>query len=127
MSKPFELFSNILERYEVDLTDPDVKELSSFLEALSSAKKEKPLLTDSGLAILEYMQGCDASNMKAKDIGEGMGIPSKKVSGSIRKLCTDGFVEKAGQTPVIYSLTAKGKEFDIQAYKDSMIEDKEEE
>ena len=31
----------------------------------------------------------------------------------MRKLVTDGFVEKAGKDPIIYSLTMKGAEFEI--------------
>ena len=51
------------------------------------------------------------SNMfKAKDIAEGIFVSSRSVSGAIRKLVTDGFVEKVGQDPIIYSVTALGKE-----------------
>ncbi len=46
---------------------------------------------------------------KAKDIAEGLMMSSRRVSGSIRKLVTDGYVEKIGQDPVIYALTEKGK------------------
>jgi hypothetical protein len=35
------------------------------------------------------------------------------VSGAMRKLVTDEFVEKVGQDPVIYTLTQKGKEIEI--------------
>ena len=31
----------------------------------------------------------------------------------MRKLVTDGFVEKIGQDPVMYSLTEKGKNIEI--------------
>jgi predicted transcriptional regulator len=46
---------------------------------------------------------------KAKDIAEGLFISSRAVSGAIRKLVTDGYVEKVGQDPVIYSITEEGK------------------
>ena len=45
---------------------------------------------------------------KARDIAEGLFISSRAVSGAMRKLVTDGFVEKVGQDPVIYSITEKG-------------------
>lgn len=83
---------------------------------------EKPMFTDSGLAILEYLQSCDATSWKAKDIADGMVISSRKISGAIRKLVTDGFVDKYGQNPVIYSLTEKGKNFDINSYKNNLNE-----
>lgn len=83
---------------------------------------EKPMFTESGLAILEYLQSCDATSWKAKDIADGMVISSRKISGAIRKLVTDGFVDKYGKNPVIYSLTEKGKNFDINGYKNNLNE-----
>jgi predicted transcriptional regulator len=50
---------------------------------------------------------------KAKDIAEGLFISSRAVSGAIRKLVTDGYVEKVGQDPTIYSITDKGKNIKI--------------
>lgn len=81
---------------------------------------EKPMFTESGLSILEYLQTCDAKSLKARDIADGMVISSRQVSGAIRKLVTDGFVDKYGQNPVIYSLTEKGRNFDINEYKEKM-------
>jgi predicted transcriptional regulator len=92
------------------------------LESLRSRGVEKPLLTDSGVEILEYLQSLgDGTPVKAKDIAEGMGVSSRKVSGSMRKLVTDEFVEKFGQSPVSYALTTKGKEFDIENFKKEKI------
>jgi DNA-binding HxlR family transcriptional regulator len=42
-----------------------------------------------------------------------MMISSRSVSGSIRKLVTDGFVEKVSTDPVLYALTDKGNEVTI--------------
>ena len=50
---------------------------------------------------------------KARKIAEGIFISSKSVSGSMRKLVNDGFVEKIGQDPIIYQLTTQGKEVAI--------------
>ena len=36
---------------------------------------------------------------------------SKSVSGTMRKLVSDGYFSKSGSNPVMYSLTDKGKEF----------------
>ena len=76
---------------------------------LAQQGMEKPMFTES-----------DATSLKAKDIADGMVISSRKVSGAIRKLVSDGFVDKYGQNPVIYSLTEKGKNFDINAYKENL-------
>lgn len=52
--------------------------------------------------------------LKAKDIAEGMIVSSRAVSGAMRKLCSDGFVEKIGQDPVMYSLTDAGRQVIIE-------------
>ena len=87
----------------------------AYWEAFISVKEEdKPEFTDNGKLILKYMQdNSDKENFKAKDIGEGLFVSSRTVSGAIRKLVTDGYVEKIGQDPVIYTLTEKGKNKEI--------------
>jgi predicted transcriptional regulator len=43
-----------------------------------------------------------------------MGLGSRSVSGAMRKLVSDGFCEKIGQDPVVYTITEKGKKFIIE-------------
>ena len=66
-----------------------------------------------GLIILKYLRNSEQTSLKARDIAEGVSLPSRKVSGAMRKLVTDGYVEKFGQNPVIYTLTEKGKNFNL--------------
>lgn len=81
----------------------------------SSEENEKPLFTDNGKLILCYMKANPSTAMwKSKDIAEGLFINSRAVSGAMRKLITDGFVEKVGQNPTIYSLTENGKNIEIE-------------
>lgn len=122
MNKAYTLFEGIITNFGLPRDDELVKELDELLEAQSGP--EKPEVTEAGIAILEYLQESNTTNHKAKDIADGMGVSSRKVSGSIRKLVTDGFVEKVGQNPVIYSLSDKGKEFDIENYKNQQNENK---
>lgn len=82
--------------------------------------REKPLFTEAGLEILEYLQKSNIPTLRAKDIAEGLGVSSRKVSGAIRKLCSDGYVNKIDSSPVIYELSTKGKEFNIEKYKESL-------
>ena len=96
------------------------KEVLEYLDSLRSQETEKPLFTESGLEILEYLQSQPVKGYKAKEIADGMGVSSRKVSGAIRKLVTDNFVEKYGKSPVIYTLTDEGKNFDIKNYKEKM-------
>lgn len=114
MNKYLILFQELEAEYGIE-NNAKAQELEKFLGAQESSNK--PILTDSGLAILEFLQSSEKTNWKAKDIAEGMDLPSRKVSGSMRKLTTDNFVEKYGQNPVIYSLSDKGKNFNIEEFK----------
>lgn len=97
----------------VDLSEH--QEALAYYEAFKNTTetKEKPQFTDNGKLILTTMQkhSEERSNMfSAKQIAEYAFISSRSVSGAVRKLVTDGFVEKMGQDPIIYSLTSSGKE-----------------
>ncbi len=81
-------------------------------------KEEKPKgakpITENGIKILKYMQQHEThkgSLFKASDIGEGLFMSGRSVAGCMRKLITDGFVEKEGKDPIVYSLTEKGESF----------------
>ena len=87
----------------------------AYFEAFKSSEdksSKKVKFTDNGKLILQYMrENLDATqNMfKAREVAEGIFISSRSVSGSMRKLVSDGYVEKLGQDPIIYSLTETGK------------------
>jgi Fic family protein len=81
-----------------------------------SGDPSKPKFTENGKIVLQYMT--DNKNnynnlFKAKDIGEGLGISSRTASGAMRKLVTDGYVEKIGESPTVYSLTSSGVDVDL--------------
>ena len=124
MNKYLKIFEQIIADYEIDL-DEDVEELRSFLAALDTKENNKLSFSEVGLQIFEYMRDGHEKNNKAKDIAEGMGLPSKKISGAMRKLVSDGYVEKFGSNPVIYSLSEKGKNFDIENYNESLKDEED--
>lgn len=75
---------------------------------------EKAPFTDNGKLILQFLKdNSNTQNWKAKDIAEGLFISSRTVSGSIRKLVTEGYVEKLSENPVIYTITEKGKNIEF--------------
>lgn len=114
-------FDWLVENCKQSVVMPDeVQDVYNMLQEQQAM--EKPMFTESGLSILEYLQTCDAKSLKARDIADGMVISSRQVSGAIRKLVTDGFVDKMGSSPVIYSLTSKGKNFNIKEYKQTLDE-----
>ena len=100
---------------KVDLNelDPDIV---AYWEALKGANDvEKPMFTDNGKLVMEYLKGLPegSSALKARDIAEALFVSSRTVSGAMRKLVSDGFVEKIGQDPVMYVITEKGKSIEI--------------
>ncbi len=89
--------------------------IQQYINALKGANKDKPELTDNGKMVLGYIQQHqDITTWKSKDIAEGLFVASRTVSGAMRKLVTDGFVDKISDEPVIYTLTEKGKNYKIE-------------
>lgn len=77
-----------------------------YFESLKETKEEGGL-TENGEKILLFMQENKEkyNNLfKAKDIAEGLNTSSRAVSGSMRKLVKDGYVNKVGKEPVVYEL-----------------------
>lgn len=110
--KFIELVETGFKAISIDINDPDTADAMAYWEAFKGKKEiEKPEFTDNGKLILKYLQdhATDIPMAKAKDIGEGLFVSSRVVSGAIRKLVTDGYVEKIGQDPTIYALTDKGR------------------
>ena len=96
-----------IENYPEKFNDEALKYFEEFKQV---TEEKKELFTENGKAILKYLQSVDKEMHKAKDIADAMEISSKTVSGAMRKLVTDGYVEKTGKNPVIYNITLKGKE-----------------
>lgn len=100
-------------KVNINELDPDIV---SYWNALKGTNDEdRPMFTDNGKIIMVYLQSLpiDTPMMKAKEIAEGLFISSRAVSGAIRKLVSDGFVEKVGQDPVMYALTDAGRNIKI--------------
>lgn len=79
---------------------------------MAAGDTSKPKFTENGKLILKFMIDAkeDFNNLfKAKDIGERISVSSRTVSGALRKLVTDGYVEKIAGTPTVYVLTEKGE------------------
>lgn len=115
MNQEFINFVNALIAAAPDVAEKLMNEnIKRYMEILVTNTKEKPEMTDNGKLILDYLQkDTSRDSWKSRDIGEGLGISSRTISGSIRKLVTDGFVDKIGENPVIYILTEKGKNYQL--------------
>lgn len=67
-------------------------------------------LTDNGKLILKHLQDNPNTKMwKARDIAEGLFKPSRSIAGACRKLVSDAYLEKLGDSPAVYMITEKGK------------------
>lgn len=84
-----------------------------FNEIKDGKKKNSSPITDNGKKILNFMQAEEDSfgnAFKAKEIAAGIFSNSRSVSGAMKKLYEDGYVDKIIASPIIYSLTDKGRE-----------------
>ena len=120
-----ELFVMMVEAFlekgtvEGTLSTSQLDEAIAYFNAFKSTqdkKADKPQFTDNGKLILKAMieNNEERANMfSAKQIAEYVFITSRQVSGAIRKLVADGYCEKVGQDPIIYSLTDLGKQIDV--------------
>lgn len=116
MAKNRESF--ILELTEVLKTNPTLLSESAlaYFESLKTEKTDKTTLTENGIKILKFMQeNWEKRNnlFKASDIAEGLFTSGRSVSGSMKKLVSDGYVVKEGKDPVIYSLTEETKSLSL--------------
>ena len=110
-----ELIGDFNRKTEVGSVEENYAEALAYFNAFKTSveTKEKVQFTDNGKLILKTMLENldDKQNMfKAREIAEMAFISSRSVSGSIRKLVTDGYVEKIGADPIIYAVTDMGKE-----------------
>jgi DNA-binding MarR family transcriptional regulator len=115
MKQEFIDFLNALIAAAPDVAEEKMTEnVKAYIDALTDKKAEKPILTDNGKLVLKCLQGLPTGVYKAKDIADALYVSSRNVSGAMRKLVTDGFVEKVGDQPALYTLTEKGKNFVIE-------------
>lgn len=110
-----EIFDNpsIYEENYHDMIGMAKKYFDKLKENKSTSSVE---LTENGAKILKFMQeNYQKYNnvFKAKDIGEGLFTSGRSVSSSMKKLITEGFCEKVGNDPVVYAITEKGKQKEL--------------
>jgi predicted transcriptional regulator len=116
MKQEFLDFLNALIEAAPDVADKLMTDnVKSYISILNDIDDTKPILTENGKIILNFMQNYeDHKTWKAKDISEQIGLSSRGASGTLRKLVNDGFCEKLGKDPAYYTLTEKGKNFIIE-------------
>ena len=89
----------------------------AFWEDFKNGKsKNSKKMTENGTKLLSWMQENEEkmSNIfTSKEAAEALFTSGRSISGSMRKLVNDGYVEKIGKNPVQYSLTENGKNYEF--------------
>ena len=83
-----------------------------FLDELLEKNSTENILTETGRKILVSMYANKETYLNvfsSKQLGELLFMSARSVSGSMRKLVTEQYVEKAGTNPVTYKLTENGE------------------
>ena len=87
-------------------------EALEFFEDYKKSKSTAKAYTDKGIAVIKALREID-DWITAKSLGEQMDVSGRSVSGAMRKLVTDGYVEKQAGNPASYRITEKGKTCDF--------------
>lgn len=108
------LVEDLLINANVDENDEEFIMAMNYFEGLKGGNPDKlPIeITKNGIKILQFMQkNWEKYNniFTSKIIADGLFISSRSVSGSMKKLMSEDFVEKLGGSPVSYAITEKGK------------------
>ena len=100
-----------------DILSKDYQEGLQYFEIFNYTSESKAVeMTEKGKNLLSHMQQHREKNANlwtAKSLAEEMDVSSRTISGSMRKLVSDGYVEKIGSNPANYSLTEKGIDYNI--------------
>lgn len=114
MNQKFLEFLETLMKANPEVTESILtEEIKAYIEILKLEKVVKTELTENGKKILKHFQDNDVSMATSKQIAEQMEISSRTVSGAMRKLVTEGFMEKFGDKPIAYAITEKGKNYNL--------------
>lgn len=90
------------------LSESAIEFLNELLEKNSTAN----ILTETGKKILVSMyvnKEAHLNTFSSKQLGELLFMSARSISGSMRKLVTEQYVEKTGTNPVTYKITKNGE------------------
>ena len=113
IEKAREFLEDMYETLHAKVGDAEYEEMTTlrtalqFYEDYQNSQPAKKPITDKGIAILLAMREVE-DWITAKSLGEQMDISGRSVSGSLKKLVTDGYVDKRAGSPAAYKITEKG-------------------
>ena len=99
-----ETVENLFNAYPLNVPTEALEFFEDYKRGKSSNRKE---ITGKGIAIILAMRE-NPEWITAKALGEIMDVSGRSISGSMKKLVEDGYVEKRVGTPSAYKITEKG-------------------
>lgn len=106
--KLIQAIEELIQKYPDSFNEEVLEYWKNFKEETSSLKTD---LTEKGALILNYMhtnKELHNNLFTAQSIGTGLHLSGKSVSGSMRKLVSNGYVEKLESKPITYQITLLG-------------------
>ena len=107
----------IIEEFDQDITKTaHGEQVKRYWKALLDGEETGKKVTENGQKILIFMQENEkAMNniFTSKEIAEALFVSGRSISGSMRKLFGDGYINKEGNNPVKYSLTDFGRNLSL--------------
>lgn len=109
--------SRIIEEFDKDITKTAYGEqVRRYWKVLLDGEETDKRVTENGQKILIFMQENEEvmnNIFTSKEIAEALFVSGRSISGSMRKLFGDGYINKEGNNPVKYSLTDLGRNLSL--------------
>lgn len=99
-----ETVENLFNAYPMNVPAEALEFFEDYKRGKSSNRKE---ITEKGIAIILALRE-NPEWITAKALGEIMDVSGRSVSGSMKKLVEDEYVDKRAGTPSAYKITEKG-------------------
>lgn len=103
-----ETVENLFNSYPLAVPSEALEFFEDYKKCSSTAKE----MTEKGYNILKELKEVN-DWITAKSLGERLDISGRSVSGTMRKLVSDGFAEKQVGNPASYKITEKGMNYKI--------------
>lgn len=103
-----ETVENLFNAYPMNVPAEALDFFEDYKKGKTSNRKE---ITEKGIAIILALRE-NPEWITAKALGEIMDVSGRSISGSMKKLVEDGYVEKRAGNPSAYKITEKGLAFE---------------
>lgn len=88
--------------------------LDFFADYKKGSASNKKEITEKGITIIKALREVN-DWITASSLGEKIDVSGRSVSGTMRKLVLDGYVNKMDGSPASYKISDKGMNFDLES------------